>query len=106
MLIGMMCFAGLRAEIPDLEENSNNTIEMTSIHEVNIDIVSNVSTVQDVNLEVNLSQFNLAQNVMMVKPPDTKVKSHYSNGIQINANKHAFKQDRNPRDGIRHEYRK
>lgn len=99
LLIGMMCFAGLRAETPDLKENPDDTTELISFDGISFDIVSNVSTVQEFEFtEFVLVDFDSGQNGLMADTEFTKGQS--PKNVQTNSVLHTFKQDRNPRDGI------
>lgn len=97
MLIGMMCFAGLRAETPDLKENSTDTTYMISINEINMEIVSNVSIDQEFDFKESLLidsvPIHQAMTVRYLQV-DYSIKT-------VSSELHQFKKDRNPRDGIR-----
>lgn len=107
----MISFTGLRAETPDLKENPTDTTEMASIYEVNSDIVSNVSTISTVQ------DFNFTKSHLIYSDPIAVISSGQNNMTAQHTlgsgykkystvTNYAFKQDRNPRDGIRCEYKK
>lgn len=100
LLIGMISFAGLRAETPDLKENSTDTMELTSNDEASsiASIVSNdheIQFIQIQQLRMNLSsgQIGLLEDKCLGNPSPQN--------IQFIREFRTYKQFRKPRDGFR-----
>lgn len=98
LLIGMMSFAGLRAETPDLKENSTDKMELTSI-DVDHKIVLTVSNIMDdfskeksktvISPRIYLKKSKVDLNMKNNALPGNNTTSHYQ-----------YKQFRKARDAI------
>lgn len=107
LLIGMICFAGSRAETPDLKENPPDMFELTSDDGMvqNLSIVSQIQKFEISKVQMTVTD-QIQTPVMVIGSIQTGIAGLdiRSSAVQTNINSINGSEDhqlfRNPRDGL------